>query len=241
MSSRQARAHHPRESACRCAIRRHLVRSSPSLQDAAMHVETVRRRRSGPARGVPTDAAIRRDEDHHIGCLAAMQPLGADLPRGGASCSAPKRNLTPRRRGEEHGDTKQRKNVQSARLVAAQAESDAPEPPMAFWHRGRPKTTTKRGPVAGVAVPATSLDGRRNTLKCKGEAHMKWTLATIALTAAALALPVLPAHAAGAYDGSWYVDGAAAQTTGSEKPSGCEAIRIPFQVVDNQIKGTLQR
>ena len=70
---------------------------------------------------------------------------------------------------------------------------------------------------------------------------MKWTLATIALTAAALALPVLPAHAAGAYDGSWYLDAAPAQAIGSEKPSGCEAVRIPFQVVDNQIKGTLQR
>jgi hypothetical protein len=70
---------------------------------------------------------------------------------------------------------------------------------------------------------------------------MKRTLATIALTVGALALPMLPAHAAGTYDGSWYLDAAPAQAIGSEKPSGCEAVRIPFQVVDNQIKGTLQR
>jgi hypothetical protein len=71
---------------------------------------------------------------------------------------------------------------------------------------------------------------------------MKGTLTTISLAVAALALPLLPAHAAGPYDGSWYVDAApAAQTSSSDVPAGCDAVRLPFKVVDNQITGSLQR
>jgi hypothetical protein len=71
---------------------------------------------------------------------------------------------------------------------------------------------------------------------------MTRTLATISLTVAALALSLPLAHATGPYDGSWYVDAApAAQTSSSDVPAGCDAVRLPFQVVDNQIKGSLQR
>ena len=71
---------------------------------------------------------------------------------------------------------------------------------------------------------------------------MKRTLTSIAFTAAALAYPMLPAGAAGPYDGSWYVDAApAAQTSSSDVPAGCDAVRLPFQVTDNKITGSLQR
>src|SRR5260221_295328 len=71
---------------------------------------------------------------------------------------------------------------------------------------------------------------------------MKRILATISLTVAALALPILPAHAAGPYDGAWYVDAPAAQNAGtSERSSGCEPVRLPMQVTDNKITGNLQR
>src|SRR5947209_4583807 len=71
---------------------------------------------------------------------------------------------------------------------------------------------------------------------------MKRTLTTMSLLAAALALPLLPAQAAGSYDGSWYVDAPSAQNAGTtERSSGCEPVRLPFKVVDNQISGSLQR
>lgn len=71
---------------------------------------------------------------------------------------------------------------------------------------------------------------------------MTRTLATISLTIVALALPLLPAQAAGPYDGNWYVDAApAAQTSSSDVPAGCDAVRLPFQVTDNKITGSLQR
>jgi len=76
----------------------------------------------------------------------------------------------------------------------------------------------------------------------RGAAHMTRTLATISLTIVALALPLLPAQAAGPYDGNWYVDAApAAQTSSSDVPAGCDAVRLPFQVTDNKITGSLQR
>src|SRR5258708_7959599 len=71
---------------------------------------------------------------------------------------------------------------------------------------------------------------------------MKRTLCSIAFAVAALAVPMLPANGAGPYDGSWYVDAApAAQTSSSDVPAGCDAVRIPFQVTDNKITGSLQR
>ena len=74
----------------------------------------------------------------------------------------------------------------------------------------------------------------------KGKSTMKRTLTMMTLLAAAL--PLLSAHAAGQYDGNWYVDAPAAQNIGtSERSSGCEPVRLPFRVVDNQIQGSLQR
>lgn len=71
---------------------------------------------------------------------------------------------------------------------------------------------------------------------------MKRMLTSMSTAAAALAAPIIPAIAAGQYDGMWIVDAApAAQTSSSDVPSGCDAVRIPFQVVGNQIKGSLQR
>jgi hypothetical protein len=71
---------------------------------------------------------------------------------------------------------------------------------------------------------------------------MKPTLTSLSLAVAALALSMPLAHAAGPYDGSWYVDAApAAQTSSSDVPAGCDAVRLPFKVVDNQISGSLQR
>jgi hypothetical protein len=67
---------------------------------------------------------------------------------------------------------------------------------------------------------------------------MKRILITMSLTVATAS----PALATGPYDGSWYVDAAAAQNAGSsERSSGCEPVRLPFRVVDNQISGSLQR
>jgi len=79
-------------------------------------------------------------------------------------------------------------------------------------------------------------------VELQGETKMKRTLATISLAVAALALPMLPAHAAGPYDGAWYVDAPAAQNAGTtERSSGCEPVRLPMQVTDNKITGSLQR
>ena len=69
---------------------------------------------------------------------------------------------------------------------------------------------------------------------------MKRMVTSISIAVAALA--AIPAIAAGQYDGEWYVDAApAAQTSSSDVPAGCDAVRLPFKVVDNQISGSLQR
>jgi hypothetical protein len=71
---------------------------------------------------------------------------------------------------------------------------------------------------------------------------MNRMLTSISIAAVGLAASLLPAHAAGPYDGNWYVDAApAAQTSTSDVPAGCDAVRIPFQVTDNKITGSLQR
>ena len=71
---------------------------------------------------------------------------------------------------------------------------------------------------------------------------MNRMLTSISIAVAALAASLPPAHAAGPYDGNWYVDAApAAQTSSSDVPAGCDAVRIPFQVTDNKITGSLQR
>jgi len=58
----------------------------------------------------------------------------------------------------------------------------------------------------------------------------------MSVAAVALAAYVLPAHAAGPYDGSWYVDApAAGQDQPTQESSGCEALRIAFTVKDNRV------
>ncbi len=70
---------------------------------------------------------------------------------------------------------------------------------------------------------------------------MVWRFTWMWVAFVALAVCVLPAHAAGPYDGSWYVD---APATGHDQPtqeySGCEALRISFTVADNRVSGSLQ-
>ena len=71
---------------------------------------------------------------------------------------------------------------------------------------------------------------------------MKRMLTSISVIVAALAMPLLPAAAAGPYDGSWYVDAPQAGGAGTnENTSGCAPVRIPFTVTDNKISGKLQR
>ena len=71
---------------------------------------------------------------------------------------------------------------------------------------------------------------------------MGWTLKSVSLAAAVVVAPLFAAHAAGQYDGSWFVDAPAAQNAGTtERSSGCEPVRIPFTVADNKISGSLQR
>jgi hypothetical protein len=71
---------------------------------------------------------------------------------------------------------------------------------------------------------------------------MKWMLASMSIAAAALAAPMFPAIAAGQYDGMWIVDAPPAnQAQPSPNASGCDAVRIPFQVTGDKITGSLQR
>lgn len=64
---------------------------------------------------------------------------------------------------------------------------------------------------------------------------------SVSVAVVVLAAGVLPAHAAGSYDGSWYVDAQAAdQSQPAQEASGCEALRIPFTVKDNRVSGSLQ-
>jgi hypothetical protein len=71
---------------------------------------------------------------------------------------------------------------------------------------------------------------------------MKRMLTSISVIVAALAMLLLPAAAAGPYDGSWFVDAPQAGGAGTnENTSGCAPVRIPFTVTDNKISGKLQR
>lgn len=67
-------------------------------------------------------------------------------------------------------------------------------------------------------------------------------LTSIAFTVATFVVPILSANGAGPYDGDWYVDAApAAQTSSSDIPAGCDAVRLPFHIADNKISGRLMR
>lgn len=68
-------------------------------------------------------------------------------------------------------------------------------------------------------------------------------LNSMSLAVAALLATALPGYAAEQYDGSWVADAPAAGGVGAgtSVPTGCEAVRIPFKVSDNQISGNLER
>lgn len=69
---------------------------------------------------------------------------------------------------------------------------------------------------------------------------MKSIVTSVSIAVAALA--ATPAVAAGQFDGDWYVDAApAGQAQPTQESSGCEAVRIQFRIVDNQVKGNLRR
>lgn len=71
---------------------------------------------------------------------------------------------------------------------------------------------------------------------------MKPLLSVLCLALAAAAFPLNAARAEGPYDGNWYVDAGPAGGNGySENSGGCESVRIPFMVKDNQISGTLAK
>jgi len=71
---------------------------------------------------------------------------------------------------------------------------------------------------------------------------MNRPLIAASLALAALAVPRL-AGAAGPYDGTWQVDAAPAGGAGAatEGPSGCEGLRLQFDVKDNQVIGSMRR
>jgi hypothetical protein len=72
---------------------------------------------------------------------------------------------------------------------------------------------------------------------------MKPMLNSMSLAIAALLATTLPGYAAGPYDGTWVADAPAAGGVGAgtEVPTGCQAVRIPFKVTDNRISGNLER
>src|ERR1700688_318571 len=70
---------------------------------------------------------------------------------------------------------------------------------------------------------------------------MKWMLTSMSIAAGALTAPMFPAIAAGQYDGMWIVDAPPAGQAQPTQASGCDAVRIPFQVAGDKITGSLQR
>ncbi len=70
---------------------------------------------------------------------------------------------------------------------------------------------------------------------------MKRFLVSFSTSVAMIALPILPAVAAGPYDGSWYVDAAPAGNASTSDVASCDGVRLQFQVKDNQIQGSLAR
>lgn len=64
-----------------------------------------------------------------------------------------------------------------------------------------------------------------------------------AVAIAALALPWLPANAAGPFDGTWQIDsgGLGTPTAQAMEGTSCEPETIKVQIKDNQIEGSLAR
>ena len=70
---------------------------------------------------------------------------------------------------------------------------------------------------------------------------MKQNLTSLSLTIAALVASVPLARAAGPFDGSWSVDAPESLSSTGGGEGGCEAVRLPFKIVDNKIVGSLER
>ena len=72
---------------------------------------------------------------------------------------------------------------------------------------------------------------------------MKTRLNSIPMTIAALLVITFPAYAAGQFDGEWVVDAprAGGAGAGTEVPTGCDPVRIPFKITNNQVSGSLER
>ncbi len=69
---------------------------------------------------------------------------------------------------------------------------------------------------------------------------MKWMLPAIAV--AALALPTIPAHAAGPFDGTWVADAPGVKGGGGDYDlEECNPVRFQFQIADNKVGGNLRR
>ncbi len=64
-------------------------------------------------------------------------------------------------------------------------------------------------------------------------------VAAIGLVSAIALAP--PTYAAGSYDGTWVVDVPSAGTISNTNNETCPALRIPIQIRDNRVTGSLQR
>lgn len=104
-------------------------------------------------------------------------------------------------------------------------------------------------PADGAAI--SDIDGEGSRVRrpvtlastCEGAHEMKPMLSSMSLAVAALLATALPGYAAGPYDGTWVADAPAAggAGAGAEVPTGCQAVRLPFKVTNNQISGNLAR
>lgn len=65
--------------------------------------------------------------------------------------------------------------------------------------------------------------------------------ATTALALAAFAVPIIPAYAAGPYDGIWIIDVPADTISGDDSDPTCPALRLRVQIIDNQVFGNFKR
>jgi hypothetical protein len=71
---------------------------------------------------------------------------------------------------------------------------------------------------------------------------MRSKLAIVGLTSAGLLMVcVSPVLAAGSHDGNWVIDFPAGPINGQSGQPSCVAVRLPIQISDNQISGSLAR
>ena len=66
-------------------------------------------------------------------------------------------------------------------------------------------------------------------------------ISTLASALAAAAFLALPAIAGGPFDGKWVVDVPASDSAGLNTASACAALRLPIEIHDNKVSGSLQR